>query len=871
MSAGIPEKAAVKAEVAANPNLTYKYNDETKTAEVSSADKSYAGTIEIPSVVKHNNTDYTVTKIGINCFGYCPNMTGVTIPNTVTTIANQAFTYCTGLKSIDIPASVTEIQGSAFSECTGLTSVVIPNSVTKLGILVFQNCTGLRNLTLPNAMTSLPTGTFQGCTSLESLTIPASVTTLAPDAIQGCTGLTSLNVDPENPEYASNDNIIYSKDKTTLVVAAGSLKNVNIPDGVTTIGKYAFSKSHLASIAIPNSVTAIEASAFMDCSSLAAANLPEYVTTIGQFAFSGCSSLTGVTLPNSVTSIGSYLFSDCTSLTAITFSSSLKSIEANMFDGCTGLTQIEIPNTITKIGNDAFNRCKNLASVTIPNSVTEIGDNAFSNCASLTSITLPKSLKKIGKQSFYTSGLTCAVIPASVTSIGNAAFSQCALDWIILSKDFGSWNNICLQSNKFTCKAVFIKDKDLAAAQGSFSGRELQPLSGFVQVADTMAYPSAVAFKMAPNPLVGNQYADIIKSVEMGNQAITPDDDGNYVAKGLAPKTPYVLKVTFQPTGSADVFTAEKNVATTSFAVLSGEAGQTTAKVKVALIDDPYGEVPAEYGVNGQKADETGIVAISGLQPNAEQALVPYIKMADGTTYYGDAFTVTTAALAPQITVLSSSPTTIFLEGTHADGDAAIHAAGFVDYDSEDNTHLDLNGLDPEKALTFVYFVRMEDGYEERDTLSLTPPALEWETLPAESLTNTTATISAKTNIVAGETGTGLEWRQSDAPESEPSTQELCPVIEGLLTKPIESLMAGTAYKFRPYYTSASGTTYYGEWQTFTTTDMTDGIGSIGSGTAENAVGLEYYSADGRRIAKLQKGLNIVRYSDGSVRKVLVK
>ncbi|MBR5552033.1 MAG: leucine-rich repeat protein [Muribaculaceae bacterium] len=47
------------------------------------------------------------------------------------------------------------------------------------------------------------------------------------------------------------------------------------------------------------------------------------------------------------------------------------------FRGCTGLTSITIPNTITSIGNYAFYGCTGLTSVTIPNSVTEIGNKAF--------------------------------------------------------------------------------------------------------------------------------------------------------------------------------------------------------------------------------------------------------------------------------------------------------------------------------------------------------------------------------------------------------------------------------------------------------------------------------------------------------------
>jgi hypothetical protein len=62
------------------------------------------------------------------------------------------------------------------------------------------------------------------------------------------------------------------------------LTEVVIPNGVTTIGEYAFSGNQLTEVVIPNSVT-----------------------TIGEYAFSG-NQLTEVVIPNSVTTIGKYAF-----------------------------------------------------------------------------------------------------------------------------------------------------------------------------------------------------------------------------------------------------------------------------------------------------------------------------------------------------------------------------------------------------------------------------------------------------------------------------------------------------------------------------------------------------------------------------------
>ena len=129
----------------------------------------------------------------------------------------------------------------------------------------------------------------------------------------------------------------------------------------------------------------------------------------------------------SVTSIGSAAFYDCTGLTSITIPNSVTTIGSNAFYGCTGLTSVTIPNSVTSIGNFAFYCCSGLTSIAIPNSVTSIGRSAFEDCTGLTSITIPNSVTSIGDEAFYgCTGLTEVTIGNSVTSIGEGAFDGCS-------------------------------------------------------------------------------------------------------------------------------------------------------------------------------------------------------------------------------------------------------------------------------------------------------------------------------------------------------------------------------------------------------------------------------------------------------------
>ena len=240
--------------------------------------------------------------------------------------------------------------------------------------------TSITSVTINNGVTIIDNYAFNSCTQLTSVYIPSSVTNIYYSAFSGCTNLTDVHItnlaawcnisfgsDTANPLYYAHHLFINGIETTDLI----------IPEGVTSIGNYAFYKySGLTSVSIPNSVTSIGNRAFY-FTGLTSITISNYVTTIGDAAFSNCSGLTSVSIGNGITSIRN-----------------------QTFYGCGGLTDIVIPNSVTRIEYGAFGGCYNLKSINIPNNVTTIGERAFSGCTRAKTVIIPASVTSIESWAF---------------------------------------------------------------------------------------------------------------------------------------------------------------------------------------------------------------------------------------------------------------------------------------------------------------------------------------------------------------------------------------------------------------------------------------------------------------------------------------
>lgn len=437
--------------------------------------------------------------------------------------------------------------GADFSsfQVSDVKGIVAVEGVRKLGDSVFQNYTDITKVTLADSIEALGRNAFSGCTSLKEVVTGKSSKLISLDdsCFMNCT----------------------------------SLEKFDLPAALRGLGNAAFYGCKLKEVVIPDGMTTISSAAFYNCASLEKVTLPESLTIIGQSVFNGCISLKEVIFLSGggITQISSYSFNNCTSLESIILPPTIQYIDSDAFDNCTALKTVYFPLTDDKWNNvhkystsfpvtatiitsgsysdyeasygldgckitaykgtaedlifpqflrdqpitsidecvleedsalkkliipgsiktlifASFESAPNLTDVTLLEGVEKIGAYAFKNCSKLENITIPDSVTMIDNCVFSgCSSLKKVTIPDSVTELGFEVFSNCHN----LTEIYISNCIVSLKNSVFNYCANLIKITGGCSAEidpDAFSGVEIDAIT-FTTCPNSRLFSFAVA------------------------------------------------------------------------------------------------------------------------------------------------------------------------------------------------------------------------------------------------------------------------------------------------------------------------------------------------------------------------------------------
>jgi hypothetical protein len=355
----------------------------------------------------------------------------------------------------------------------------------------------IEKIIVPEGVTYIDENVFEFAQGLEEIDLPSTLVEIKPGMFEGSAELTTINVDEGNPNYSSENGIVFDKDQKKLVYyPEGKAKtNYTIPENVETIGTYALAHGSFSRLNIPTNVKMIEKDAFyeiavdtlyfdndynwyvddepvdnndIDSSSEAKTYIKNHPGTWINTSVAGIYDKDGIFLMSWETLTQDYEVDFEDKPEPRFRDSSEWELDENYYeyfeyneDAGKKATKLIIGNDITELGKYSL-AFVDLEEVVLPDNITKISEGVFWKANKLKKITLSPNLTSIGEFAFSEAVLESITIPSSVTTIHTRAFGYNPLTSVVFENPNGwKYNGVAVDSSIIsnpTTMAEYLKD-----------------------------------------------------------------------------------------------------------------------------------------------------------------------------------------------------------------------------------------------------------------------------------------------------------------------------------------------------------------------------------------------------------------------------
>lgn len=264
----------------------------------------------------------TVEEIGQYAFWGADSLEHLSVSDSLQEVSPYAFSNAGGLKSVALNFNTEEIEMKAFEDCISLEQIYIPDSVRYIHETAFDGCPKVgiyamyyskgasfakeNNIplltTMRYSLTQVDVSEEEYWADKKEEKAEEDALVIIPSNDTGLIGKTSIIsgeavvlIDRYEAEVCLGDHVKWNEellnnitdgviDKNAFYMRS-DLKQVEIPEEVTKIDQFAFARSGLTSIVIPDGVTHIGYGAFYHCEDLSEVVIPDTVKTIEMQAF----------------------------------------------------------------------------------------------------------------------------------------------------------------------------------------------------------------------------------------------------------------------------------------------------------------------------------------------------------------------------------------------------------------------------------------------------------------------------------------------------------------------------------------------------------------------------------------------------------